>query len=181
MKTLCFHIGAPSGHRSGHRRGTVRAPSGHRRGIAWVCLGDRSVLSAYELAQASRPPRHRPAMLAAVRRHRILQKGPDPWFGGQEPAVGPLDLQSEAAGAKRQVYLVTFPHPRAGGDLIAPTFMARADILAKLLAACAGRRVNIYGHICMAPARASATAGILMRVGACILWYARVPIHRATL
>ena len=29
-KTLRFHIGAPSGAPSGHRRGTVGAPSGHR-------------------------------------------------------------------------------------------------------------------------------------------------------
>ena len=40
-QTLCFHIGAPSGHRSGHRRGTVRAPSGHRRGIAGIRFGSQ--------------------------------------------------------------------------------------------------------------------------------------------
>ena len=53
-KTLRFHIGAPSGHRSGHRRGTVRAPSGHRLGIDGVCLA-RSFLTAFELVLTSRP------------------------------------------------------------------------------------------------------------------------------
>ena len=76
------------------------------------------------------------AMLSIVRR-RVLKKGPDPQFGGQEPIVMPHDVKSEAEGAKRQVYLVTFPHPRPGSGLVAPTSMSRVDIVGKLLQACA--------------------------------------------
>ena len=47
-------------------------------------------------------------MFAAIWHRRMVRKGPDPRLGKQEPAVGPLDLQSEAVGAKRQVYLVIF-------------------------------------------------------------------------
>ena len=73
------------------------------------------------------------AMLSIVRR-RVLKKGPDPQFGGQEPIVMPHDVKSEAEGAKRQVYLVTFPHPRPGSGLVAPTSMSRVDLVGEIVA-----------------------------------------------
>ena len=76
-------------------------------------------------------------MFAAIWRRRMVRKGPAPRLGEQEPAVGPLDLPSEAVRAKRQVYLVIFPHPRGGSGLVAPTSLTRAEILTKLLQACA--------------------------------------------
>ena len=74
-------------------------------------------------------------MFSVVRR-RVLQKGPDPQFGDQTPIVTPPEeLKAEAEDAKRQVYLVTFPHPRAGNGLVAPTSMSRLDLVKKLLRA----------------------------------------------
>ena len=76
-------------------------------------------------------------MFSVVRR-RVLQKGPDPQLGDQKPIVTPPeDMKAEAEDAKRQVYLVTFPHPRAGNGLVAPTSMSRLDLVKKLMRACA--------------------------------------------
>ena len=46
-------------------------------------------------------------------------------------------LDGEAADARRQVYLVTFPHPRPGSPLTAPSTLSREGIMGKLLEACA--------------------------------------------
>lgn len=52
------------------------------------------------------------------------------------------DAASEDVQAKRQVFLVTFPHPKAefsqcGARLVPPGSMSRTDVLSKLLQACA--------------------------------------------
>ena len=76
------------------------------------------------------------AMLSLVRR-RMVVKGPEPSQASQEVVVDELDPSSEAAGAKRMVYLVTFPHPKPGSTLVAPGSMTRLDIAQKFLQACA--------------------------------------------
>ena len=51
--------------------------------------------------------------------------------------MGSPEVGAETLGAKRQVYLVTFPHPRPGSGLVVPSSMSRGALLAKLLQACA--------------------------------------------
>ena len=55
-------------------------------------------------------------MLARVRRRHVA-KGPGPGCLAQEPLPSLPELDAEKAGAKRQVYLVTFPHPRSAVGL----------------------------------------------------------------
>ena len=76
-----------------------------------------------------------------VRRHTSA-KGPDPNRVAQEPLPSPPELEAEDGTSKRQVYLVTFPHPHVAADrrgvpLQAPGMLSREDILGKLLEACA--------------------------------------------
>ena len=75
-------------------------------------------------------------MLSEVRR-RLVRKVPDPQFAERAPLDAPPILDNEDSTAKRQVYLVTFPHPRAGGPHVAPESLSRAAIMEKLLQACA--------------------------------------------
>ena len=75
-------------------------------------------------------------MLSLVRR-RMRAKGSDPKRASQEPVEGALEPNSETAGAKRMLYLVTLPHPKPGGALVAPGSMSRLDIAHKFLQACA--------------------------------------------
>ena len=51
--------------------------------------------------------------------------------------MGLQELGDEIVGAKRHVYLATFPHPRAGSGLAVPSSMSRSSILTKLMQACA--------------------------------------------
>ena len=53
-----------------------------------------------------------------------------------QPAVGSPEVGTDTLGAKWQVYLVTFPHPRSGSGLVVPSSMSRGALLAKLLQAC---------------------------------------------
>ena len=129
----------------GNVPGTVRALYGH-------CTGTVRALSqlyhapspSVQRAQSVRLPLFcltqplpvRAAMLSQVRR-RLTCKGPDPQFGSQGPQTTPPTLENEDVAAKRQVYLVTFPHPRPGSPLVAPGTMSRAAIVEKIVQACA--------------------------------------------
>ena len=80
-------------------------------------------------------------MLARVRRRHVA-KGPGPGRIAQEPLPSLPELETENAGAKRQVYLVTFPHPRSavgrdGAPLAQPGVLSHEDMLGKFLEACA--------------------------------------------
>ena len=74
-----------------------------------------------------------PGVMLAFTRRRALQKRPDPYFGSQEPILGLPELGDETVGAKRQVYLITFPHPRPGSGCVAPSSMSRGALMTKLL------------------------------------------------
>ena len=80
-------------------------------------------------------------MLSLVRR-RASQKRASPSRAAQDPLSSPLALEAEDTSAKRQVYLITFAHPRStvgrdGQPLAQPAMMRREDILARILEACA--------------------------------------------
>ena len=80
-------------------------------------------------------------MMMRVRR-RMTTKAPDPSRAGQESLLSPPDLGMEDASSKRQVYLITFPHPRVavgrgGAPLVAPGTLSHEEIIAKVLEACA--------------------------------------------
>ena len=73
---------------------------------------------------------------------RMRSKGPDPRLA-QTPldAEPEHDAASEDPQAKRQVFFVTFPHPKTafsqcGVQLVPPDRMSKADILQKLQQAC---------------------------------------------
>ena len=75
-------------------------------------------------------------------RRRMATKGPDPNRVGQESLLAPPELDMEDASSKRQVYLITFPHPRVaagqgGAPMVAPGTPSREEIFAKVLEACA--------------------------------------------
>ena len=69
----------------------------------------------------------------------------------QEPLVLVDDWAAgERAGARRQVYLITFPHPQAshskcGVKLVAPGSMSKTDLLNRVLDACA-KPAYMDGH-----------------------------------
>ena len=97
----------------------------------WICVSASldAIMISVAIQHLSRSSVHRafgfsPTMISLVRR-RSRQKGPDPQFGLQEPTVGSLELGNEDVGAKRQVYLVTFPHPRAGSCFAVPSSVSR--------------------------------------------------------
>ena len=116
------------GHCVGHCWGTVGALLGH-------CWGTVGQLQFVAISALDTLIRLLGAMVSLVRR-RLSKKSPDPQFVAQEPTLTPNELDSETVGAKRQVYLVTFPYPRPGGGLVAPASLTRADLMQKLLQAC---------------------------------------------
>jgi hypothetical protein len=68
-------------------------------------------------------------LLQGVKRLRLLRKQPPP-SGGQQPQEGDLGLKDEDSAARRQVYLVTLPHPRTthgadGTPLTAPETLTK--------------------------------------------------------
>ena len=73
-------------------------------------------------------------MLSEVRRRRV-HNVPDPLLAEQAPLGAPPNRENEDAAAKRQVYLVTFPHPRAGTPLVAPGSLSRAATVEQMLQA----------------------------------------------
>ena len=80
---------------------------------------------------------------AALRPARRLWRKTPPPRHTQQPLPAPLELLEEApATAKRQVYLVTFPHPLPGSTsngiaLVAPGSKTKAQMLACVLDALA--------------------------------------------
>lgn len=79
---------------------------------------------------------------AAVRRQRLVCKTPDPLRAKCEPQSAPPTLDGEDLAAKRQVYLVTLPHPRApespcGRRLTSPESLSREQVLEYFRAALA--------------------------------------------
>ena len=74
-------------------------------------------------------------MFSVVRR-RFSTKRSEPHHSSQEALPAPV-LGDESHGAKRQVYLVTFPHPRPGNALVAITLFSRQGIIETILRACA--------------------------------------------
>ena len=80
-------------------------------------------------------------MMAQVRR-RVVAKSRDPHAVPQDALAEPPRLDAETAQAKKQVYLVTFPHPIAaagqnGAPLVAPGTLTHQQLMEKILAACA--------------------------------------------
>ena len=67
----------------------------------------------------------------------------------QEPLSAPPELpDAEQDNAKRQVYFLTFPHPRAGctqdgTKLVAPEMLSKREIVKKVLDAC---ETPIFAH-----------------------------------
>ena len=73
-------------------------------------------------------------MLSEVRR-RLVRTCPASLLAEQRPLGAPPNLENEDSAAKRQVYLVTFPHPRAGTPLVAPGSLSRAATVEQMLQA----------------------------------------------
>ena len=81
------------------------------------------------------------AMMMRVRRRHVM-KGPDPNRLTQESQSSPPELDAEDGSAKRQVYLITFPHPRiaagrGGAPTVAPGTLSHEELLTRVLEACA--------------------------------------------
>ena len=79
---------------------------------------------------------------AALRPARRLRGKTPPPRHTQQPLPAPLELLEAPATAKRQVYLVTFPHPRLGSTsngiaLVAPRSKTKREMMACVLDALA--------------------------------------------